>query len=124
MTPYVSAKGIAFWRKPENSDKEHLHFVISETDVDCYVLIVNVTSFCSDESCVLDTADHPSIKHRSFIFYQKSFEEKLSEILTKTLGSHYRRVESLTQETLKRIQDGARHSAILPRKFKKHFANF
>lgn len=59
----------------------HLHFICSDPTFypitnDERVLVVNISSvkehaYC-DHTCILDTGDHPFIKHPSFVYYREA----------------------------------------------------
>ncbi|WP_096525242.1 hypothetical protein [Candidatus Endomicrobiellum trichonymphae] len=120
-------KGITFWCDDE-SEKNHLRFVISDPDVYGNVLTVNMTTLYNREradiSCVLDCGDHPGIKHESFVAYQKALGVSVEKIMTKILRHCYKNTAKLTDEILRKIQEGAKKSNFLPQKLKKYFEYF
>ncbi|MCA6085012.1 hypothetical protein [Candidatus Endomicrobiellum agilis] len=105
-----------------------MYFVVSDPDVDNSVLAVNMTTLRSlvraDKACILNIGDHPKIKHQSFIFYQKAIEVSAPEIMIRVSSKEYNMAERLSDETLKKIQEGAKKSEFLPEKFKKYFEYF
>jgi hypothetical protein len=122
------SKGLVFWRRDEDGENRHLRFVISDPDVDGKVLIVHMTSYHDngreDTSCILNPGDHECIRSKSFIRYDRAFEiEMITLLIEKTNGSITMEPD-LNGSILKRIQDGARGSASLRRKFRKYFDKF
>lgn len=122
------SKGLTFWRKDEEGENSHLRFVLSEPDVDSKVLIVHMTSYHGngreDDSCILNPEDHVCIKSKSYIRYDQAFDkEMISLLIEKTNGSIIMEPD-LDASVLQRIQDGARRSTALHRKFRKYFENF
>lgn len=122
------SKGFAFWRRDEDGEDRHLRFVISEPDVDGKVLVVHMTTFRGngreDTSCMLNPGDHECVVDKSYIRYDKAFDiELMSLLIEKTSGSIIMK-QDLKAPVLKRIQEGARNSPALQRKFKKYFEKF
>jgi hypothetical protein len=122
------SKGLVFWRRDEEGEDRHLRFIISEPDVDGKVLVVHMTSFHGngreDTTCILTPGDHECVKGKSYIRYDKAFViEMMSLLIEKTSGSIIMKPD-LKASVLKRIQDGAKKSAALQRKFRKYFENF
>jgi hypothetical protein len=121
-------KGLTFWRS-DASGKEHLCFVISDIcKDDNSVLVVNMTTFrnigLSDLSCVLDVGDHPAVKHKSYIIYEMAKIFSVEKILNDTINGKLRKDCKIDDALLKRIQDGAKKSDLLPEKFEKYFECF
>jgi len=89
------------------------------------VLAVNITTLYNpekaDNSCVLDVGDYPEIKHKSFVFYHKALEAATKNIMIKPFKREKKR---LTDETLRKIQEGAKKSKLFPEKLKKYFESF
>jgi len=76
-----------FWKTDHNSIK-HLRFIISDTDPDGNILVVNMTSVPTkfevnyyDKSCILNKGEHPRIKQQSYIKYSKAEEINLECLL-------------------------------------------
>lgn len=87
------------------------------------IVRVNFTSIKEgiyyDNACIIHSGDHPFIKHDSYVFYEKMEIEFHSHIVTCVNNGTYRPAEPVTTEVLKKMQDGAKVSDDLPRKFKK-----
>jgi hypothetical protein len=122
------SKGIVFWRRDTDGENQHLRFVLSEPDVDDKVLIVHMTTFHGngreDTSCILHQGDHDCVRHKSYIRYDQAFDEDMITFVRERTKGAIVVVADLEPSVLKRIQDGARVSRALPRKFRKHFAGF
>jgi len=98
----------------------HLFIVIASFQHGNY-LCVNITTLRhnSDTSCILQSGDHPFIKHDSVINYKGAQELNPLEIpnLTKN-GKFYKRT-AISSTILKKIQYGGINSKRLKKKFKK-----
>ena len=99
--------GFSFLFRDE-SDDDHLYFVISATSAP-EVVIVSFTTWhrLADQSCILDVGDHPFIRHKTCIAFDYAdvvstqlLEEKLAniDILPREPASH---------ELMNKIWDGA-----------------
>jgi hypothetical protein len=123
-------KKIAFWCLSETStDIEHLYFVISDICRDSNnVLVVNMTTLYdekfADLSCILDIKDHPSVKHKSYVLYKEAMEVSIGDIMVGIMKKDYKRVADISDNLLKKIQDGAKKSKFFPSKFKKFYECF
>ena len=122
------SKGLVFWRKDEDGANRHLRFVISDPDVDGTVLTVHMTSYHGngreDTSCILNPGDHECIRSKSYIRYDRAFEMEMIGLLIEKTNGSITMEPDLEGPVLKRIQEGARRSAALQRKFRKYFDNF
>ena len=117
-----------FWKKLPTEKKTHIRFIISDPDENNNVLVVNMTTFHNngreDTSCILDIGDHPKIEHKSWLNYAESEE---LHILKLTEGSIRRIIpfdSNISDEVLKKIQQGARKTSQLAKKFRKYFKHF
>jgi len=125
-----NAKKKTFWKLDGNGIK-HLRFIISDIDPDGNILVVNMTTIPTefknnyyDKSCILNKGEHPKIKHKSYIKYSKA-EEINFECLTKmNLKKIIVFKEDINNELLLKIQNGARSSKFLAKKFRKYFEYF
>jgi hypothetical protein len=122
------SKGLTFWRKDEDGENLHLRFVLSDPDVDGKVLVVHMTSSREngreDQSCILQAGDHDCVRNRSFIRYDRAFERELMSLLIEKTNGSISVEPDLDPAILTRIQEGAKKSAALPKKFKKYFDYF
>jgi hypothetical protein len=123
-----SVKCKVFWLL-DNSGKKHLRFVISDPNVDNKVLIVNATDIKNtiarnDSSCFIYPGEHPRITKISVIFYSMAEERNASSILSDIKDGKIKECENLSEELLSRIQNGAKRSKFLHKKFKKFFEFF
>ncbi|AKL98041.1 hypothetical protein [Endomicrobium proavitum] len=121
-------KGKAFW-EVDRSGVKHLYFVLSEPNIDDRVLVVNITDASGvpagrDKSCVLNLGEHPAITKKSVAYYFRAIELNASAIISEINKKGINQVEDLSESTLKKIQDGAKRSPLLPNKLKKYFDNF
>lgn len=99
----------------------HRCFIISDDNSEKHHLVVNMTTLNDtcfyDKSCVLKPSDEPDfIRHDSFIIYEHAF----------TLPSNFElpNISNISAVTLNKIQNGAKVSKHLPRKFKSFFNLF
>ena len=118
----IKAKG---FRETDLSGIEHMYFVLSEPDIEDMVLVVNITDIKnspanSDLSCVLNIGDHPHITKQSVVYYKKAREMRASVILKQLQIKDLSQIEDLPVQTLQKMQDGAKKSKLLPKKFKKY----
>ncbi len=114
--------------RSDGSGKKHLKIVISDPDAEDMVLVVSVSSITQkyryDDSCELNAEDHPWIKHQSFIAYQHCTELNRTRILNEHFHGEIIMKEDITDELLRRIQDGAKKTKFLALKYKKYFQFF
>ncbi len=120
-------KRIVFWRK-DDSGQEHLRFVISDPDEDNRVMTVNMTKVYGtgreDLSCILFPGDHRCITYKSYIRYDLALDLECKKLLNENFSGNIRMEEDASEETLLKIQEGARNSDALPEKFKPFFDYF
>jgi hypothetical protein len=97
-------------------------------DVDDTVLTVGMTTFHGtgreDTSCILEPGDHPAVKQKSYIRYDKACAINYRGLLEERFRGLITMNDDLKKEVILRIQEGARKSPALPRKFVKFFASF
>ncbi len=97
-------------------------------DVDDTVLTVGMTTYYGtgreDTTCVLEPRDHPAVRQKSYIRYDKACAINYRKLLEERYRGLITMNEDLKTEVLLRIQEGARKSPALPRKFLKFFASF
>lgn len=100
----------------------HRCFVISECGSDDKHLAVNISGIGNrqfyDKSCILMPSDLTGYIYKaSFIYYEMANE------LPHNLDINCEKIE-ISKEVLLKIQDGAKKSKHLPRKFKRYFDLF
>lgn len=87
----------------------HLWIVMSEAR-DGRIAVVNLTTHtesCFDGSCHLDVGDHPFVVRRSCVYYRGAFMAD-ADYLAKAFDEGMFPVrESLADEVLRRVQEGA-----------------
>lgn len=121
-------KGRSYFKIDNGEKKPHLQFIISDPDPDDYVLVVNSTTYYNtgreDKSCLLNHGDHKKIKHLSYIAYNWAEEVNITELLNDKLKRIIDFQDNLSKEVLIRIQEGAKESKRLPKRFKKYWQYF
>jgi hypothetical protein len=116
--------GDTFWAGGVSRDLDgHLCVILSDPTRDPNnVLIVAVTTWenYKDDSCMLDTGDHPFITHLSCIAYDilphPVSLEKLETLLTKHI---IKKRQPLDAHVLEKVLAGARDTRFLPNLFHK-----
>jgi len=109
-----------------SSQKEHLYFIISDPNEDGRVLLVNLTTYQpgKDKTCILNEGEHPFINHKSTIEYSEVLEPKIAD-LEKAIDSGIARTHAIASDVLlEKIQDGAKSSPALPKKYRSYFSHF
>lgn len=117
-----------FWRKDDSGKDYHLRFVISSPDAENRVMVVNMTTIRrngrEDLSCVLVPGDHPCVINKSYIRYDAPLDLDCIKLLQEKFKAEIRMEEDAPEETLIKIQAGARKSDRLPEMFKRFFDYF
>lgn len=94
---------------------KHLHFVCSDpvfypSLVKNCVLVVNISSIEEgldyDPTCVLDTGEHPFVRHPSYVYYRKAEIYGADNIARNVADGTFSAHEPCTDGTFKRILDG------------------
>ena len=92
------------------------------------MLVVNATTFYNtgqeDTSCLLNKGDHKKIPHRSYIAYRNAEEVNITKLLNDKMNRIINFNDNLSEEVLIRIQEGAKESRLLKKRFKKYFYYF
>jgi len=106
----------------------HLYVVISKPNNNNQILMVNVTKYKTwkDNSCILIPNDHPFIKQKSVINYSDAIEAR-SDILEQLANCgrpDVRKERPFNKNIVTKIQDGAKKSNSLPKKFHSYFRLF
>lgn len=87
--------------------------MISDPEIDPdAVLIVNLTSFREDkdQACILNSGDHPFVKHQTCVNYQDAKIVKTSDLEMLLHNGKIKPHASLKADVLARIRDGAMRS--------------
>ena len=112
--------GDTFLLPETSSGTEHLYIVITEPDAYGKAVCVNVTTAYSfsERTCVLQTGDHPFIKHESVVRYQyakildlKLVDKGLNMAQSSFISKQHR---SCSKELLERVQNGLLKSRMVP----------
>lgn len=121
----IRAKG---FKEIDKSGVAHMYFVLSEPDIEDKVLVVNITDINNpagiDKSCILNIGDHPRITKKSVVYYKQAIAMSASAILKQFQTKELEQIEDLPEQTLKKMQDGAKKSIFLSIKLKKYFNQF
>lgn len=101
----------------------HYYFVLSDSSADPdNVVVVNMTTFrgfaSEDRSCILEENEHPAIRHKSWVKYEKA------EVVPLRMLNHRLKTNVITEvypdkcppNVLQRIIAGAESSALTPNK--------
>lgn len=107
--------------------KRHLRIVITDSNEQNEFLTVAVDTLRSssqDKSCIIEQGEHPFIKTRSFVNYHYARVLNFTQVFNGLQKGVFIRKEDVSEELLKRIQDGAKKSNRLNRKFKIWFEFF
>ena len=101
--------------RTQSGEVTQLRFVISnfkfddDTGKEC-ALVVNMTSKkgtrLDDLTCELDVGDHEDIIHASYIEYARAERVPKSYILENVAKGHFVLRETISEELLRKIQDG------------------
>ncbi|MGA2067936.1 MAG: hypothetical protein ABSG86_23405 [Thermoguttaceae bacterium] len=91
---------------------EHLWIVISDPSLDgSHVLVANVsTDRGHDPACILQPGDHPFVKHRSCIRYDKCCLWRNADLERLVSSGRIRPQEPISAELLARVREGAGNS--------------
>jgi hypothetical protein len=94
-------------------DGHHLWFVVTEPDRDNEVVMVNATTLTEDfpdTTCKLTPQDHPSLTHKSVIFYGKAKIFNAANFQGSIKGGQFRPRAQASDELMVRIRMGVRAS--------------
>jgi len=119
-------KTVFFFEDKNESDTNHPWIVISDPDADNNVVIVNAThtrdTGREDLSCILKGGCHPNIPDDSYIAYKFAKEISIYKInLLESTKRLTKKSTPLSDSDLKKIQEGAKKSKLLPKGLKKYF---
>lgn len=98
-----------------SGSKEHIYFICNNPvfyprlTKDCF-LAVNLTSIGSgfeiDSACILNTGDHPFVKHPSYIFYQRAQIFGVDTVTRQVISGDIRTHQPCDGEIFLRILNG------------------
>ena len=94
-----------------DNGKRHLRIVITDSNEQNEFLTVAVDTLRSsiqDTSCIIEPGEHSFIKARSFVNYHYAKVLNYAQIFNGLQKGVLVRKEDISEELLKRIQDGAR----------------
>lgn len=133
-------KGYCLWADDvPNSGAPHYIVITSSADPNDMVMIVAISSIkykadgsekYHDKACLLSVGDivddngKSIITKPSFIRYEYAIDRKKQDILSKQFAAKYQYRCKISDELLKRIQDGAKISQELEPRFQKYFDFF
>jgi hypothetical protein len=120
---FLVCAGDTFWIEGMHRIEvpKHLYIVVSDPSQDNEnILIANVTSDGSwDDSCVLVPGDHPSIKHESYVNFQRAKCVTRDGIRSGHDSGIFSFDVALSPEVLDKVRKGAGNSRFLAKKFRK-----
>ena len=77
-----------------------------------------------DRTCILNIGDHDEVKHNSVINYAEAMNPELSKLQEAVDTNLAEEKNAMSTELLQKIQDGAKKSPHLPKKFQSYFPLF
>lgn len=117
-----------FLDEPVTDDEiRHLRVVITDPNEDNEFLTVSIDTYKSrfqDDSCIIQAGEHQFIKHVSFVNYRYAKVLSFAKIFNGLKQHIFIRKEDVSEELLRKIQDGAKKSKNLSREFKSWFELF
>jgi hypothetical protein len=111
----------------------HLNIVVSDADQENSCLVVSVTTWREkdgrpfrgqDSSCILEANCHPFIKHKSWVYYARSRQMSLTEILIGIWKGLIVKKEAVSEAVLTAIQEGAKKSPHIREELTRFFDYF
>ena len=112
--------GDSFLAGEEVHGKHHLWVIFNEpAQHNGTALFVNVTTFSAiaETTCVLQPAEHPFIKHSSWIRYASAKTALISELEALEAAKLIIRQTTASAALIEKIRAGAAASPLLPQKF-------
>lgn len=110
-----------------NSGKRHLRIVITASNEQNEFLTVAIDTLRSksqDTSCIIEPGEHSFIKTRSFVNYHYAKVLNFTQVFNGLQKGVLVRKEDISDELLKRIQDGAKKTSRLNNNLKIWFDLF
>lgn len=121
-------KGKSYLDKPVTDLQiKHLRIIISNPNEDNEFLTVSVDTFkfdWQDSSCIINSGEHPFIKHKSFVNYRYAEVISFGKIFNALRLGLFIKKEDVSPELLLKIQNGARVSRHFDEKLKSWFDLF
>jgi len=108
---------------PRHDNKQkHLHIICNDTCDLGFNLLVSVSSFYDgcDSTCELDSGDHPSVTHLSYVFYAKAKIYKAADLENGFVNEILIPKPDMEDEVFERVEAGICTSLDTPRKIKKY----
>lgn len=110
---------------PENDPgRLHLQVICNDTDNDGNNLIVGlatyVNDFC-DQTCIVESFEHPWLKHRSYVLYRKAQIISGSALERGIVERRIFQKADMNGQTFLRIKNGIRASIQTRRRIKNYF---
>jgi hypothetical protein len=126
--PCSTPKRTVYFADDSYGPGSHLYIVISNSCPKGRVLVVNLTSAENAPSCycecLVDRDEHPSLTHLSAVAYSHA-EVKSWEVIKKGIEVGVLQIrEPVSNELLKKIQDGAKRSQDIPTECVAYFKYF
>jgi len=119
--------GDTFLLSSRNKPKLHLYVIISRSNATGKVLCVNFSSTYpgfDDRACVIQPGQYAFrfIKRPTFIDYGQAKEIDTTMLRINITERRWLKGETVLEPLLRKIQDGARESTFLPKKFQSYFS--
>jgi len=116
-----------FLDQPTEEKIRHLRIVITDASSDGEYLTVPIDTLkypYQDKSCILHVGDHSFIKHESFVNYRFAQVISYPQLFNGLRKGVFVKKEDISDEVLKRIQDGARQTKNMRTELKDWFELF
>lgn len=111
---------------PTNNTR-HLRIVISDVNQNGEYLTVSVDSYVNkfqDSSCIIEIGELPFITHKSFVNYKYAKVVSFQQIYNGIRKGVFLQRKDISEQLLKKIQDGAKTTRHLPNEYKAWFELF
>ena len=105
-------------------DKKHLHIVCNDPDANGCVVIVGITTYTNDlcdQTCVLQSGEHPWLRHLSFVLYRKAEVVSVTALQARIDAGEVIERHDVNAQTFLRIRNGICNSPQTKRKVKWYF---
>ena len=114
--------GSTFLAPTPEYETEHLYIIISIISSNTEALFVNITTKKAgkDTACILRPGDHSFIRHDSIINYGDAKIALISKLKEAISMKVFTKLEPVSDDILKKIQEGALISSAFPQKFLKY----
>lgn len=125
--PYKKGTLLSSFGTENDLERKHLFVLLTDPiDDDDFgknqVLIVSLSSSRPnipyyDPACVLQTGEHPFIKHESFVFYRKARIEDANKLLQGVKNGDFLPKDKMAQKVFDRITQGLYQTEYLSPKY-------